>query len=63
MKAVVFHATREGHTRHIAEHVATNLRAHHVDVNLSDVKTPRVPIDWSFYDRACVAASGPFRPS
>ena len=57
MKAVVFYATREGHTRCIAEHIATNLRAHHVDVDLYDVKSPHVSIDWSLYDCAYVAAS------
>ena len=57
MKGVVFYATREGHTRRVAEHIASDLRAHHVAVDLYDVKTLPVSIDWSLYDWACVAAS------
>ena len=57
MRAVVFYATREGQTRRIAEHIASGLRAHHVEVDLHDVRTPPPSIDWSRYDWACVAAS------
>ena len=57
MKAVVFYATREGHTRRIAEHIATDLRAHDIEVDLYDVKAQHASIDWSGYDWACVAAS------
>lgn len=52
MAAAVFYATREGHSRRIAEHIASELRATHVDVNLLSS-----PIDWSRYVTACVAAS------
>jgi menaquinone-dependent protoporphyrinogen oxidase len=57
VKAVVFYATREGHTRRVAEHIASDLRAHHVEVDLYDVKTLPASIEWSLYDWACVAAS------
>jgi menaquinone-dependent protoporphyrinogen oxidase len=57
MRAIVFYATREGHTRRIVEHIAIDLRAHDVDVDLQDVKTRDLSIDWSLYDWACVAAS------
>ena len=57
MRAVIFYATREGHTRRIAEHVATELRRHTHEVELYDVKTVAGPIDWLPYDWACVAAS------
>ena len=57
MNAVVFYATREGHTRRIAEHIASELRHHDVSVDLCDVSALREPTDWSMYDWACVAAS------
>jgi menaquinone-dependent protoporphyrinogen oxidase len=57
MRAVIFYATREGHARRIAEHVATELRGHTHEVELYDVKTVAEPIDWRAYDWACVAAS------
>jgi menaquinone-dependent protoporphyrinogen oxidase len=57
MKVVVFYATREGHTRHIAEHIAVDLKAQKVDIDVYDVKTLLEPIDWSVYATACVAAS------
>ena len=57
MTATVFYATREGHTRRIAEHIASELRATHVDVDVFDVHALPSPIDWSRYASACVAAS------
>jgi len=57
MRAVVFYATREGQTRRIAEHIASGLRAHQVEVDLHNVKTASPSIDWSSYGWACVAAS------
>jgi menaquinone-dependent protoporphyrinogen oxidase len=57
MRAVIFYATREGHTRRIAEHVASELRRDMHAVELYDVKTAAGPIDWPPYDWACVAAS------
>jgi menaquinone-dependent protoporphyrinogen oxidase len=57
MRAVVFYATREGHTRRIAEYIASGLRAYHVAVDLHNVKTAPRSLDWSCYDWACVAAS------
>jgi menaquinone-dependent protoporphyrinogen IX oxidase len=44
MRAVIFYATREGHTRRIAEHVATELRRHTHEVELCDVKTAAGPM-------------------
>ena len=57
MKAAVFFATREGHTRKIAERVAADIRAHGVETDVIDVRTMRSPVDWSEYAIACVAAS------
>jgi len=57
MRAVVFYATRQGQTRRIAEHIASGLRAHQVEADLYNVKTPPPSIDWSCYDWACIAAS------
>ena len=57
MRAVVFYATREGQTRRIAEHIATDLRSANVEVDLHNVRTSPLPIDWLRYDWACVAAS------
>jgi menaquinone-dependent protoporphyrinogen oxidase len=57
MRAVVFYATREGQTRRIAEHVASDLHRRHVEVDLYDVNTLHGWIDWSRYDWTCVAAS------
>lgn len=56
MTAAVFFATREGHTKKIAERVAADLRARGVLVDLFDVgECP--PPDWSKYSTACVAGS------
>jgi menaquinone-dependent protoporphyrinogen oxidase len=57
MRTLILYATRQGQTRRIAEHIAAGLGAQHIDVELHDVKTPLVPIDWSRYDWACLAAS------
>jgi menaquinone-dependent protoporphyrinogen oxidase len=57
MRAVVLYATREGHTRRIAEHIAAALRSHGVEIDLHDVRAPRLSIDWLRYDWACIAAS------
>jgi menaquinone-dependent protoporphyrinogen oxidase len=56
MRTAIFFATREGHTRKIAERLATDLRAHRVETDLFDVSLPR-PVDWAKYSTACVAAS------
>ena len=57
MTAALFYATREGHTRRIADHIAAALRATHVEVDVYDVNRLAAPIDWSRYVTACVAAS------
>jgi menaquinone-dependent protoporphyrinogen oxidase len=57
MRAAVFYATREGHTRRIAEHIASTLRTKQVDVDVHDVSRLSAPIDWSLYTTGCVAAS------
>jgi menaquinone-dependent protoporphyrinogen oxidase len=57
MRAAVFYATREGHTRRIAEHIASGLRATQVEVDVFDVNRLSAPIDWSKYTNGCVAAS------
>lgn len=56
MRAAVFFATREGHTRRIAECIAADLRAGGAQADVFDVRTIG-PIDWSAYSTACVAAS------
>ena len=57
MRTVVFYATREGHTRRIAEHIASELRKRGHGAEIYDVKTVAESIDWPPYDWACVAAS------
>ena len=57
MTAALFYATREGHTRRIAEHIAAALRAARIDVDVYDVLRLTSPIDWSRYASTCVAAS------
>jgi menaquinone-dependent protoporphyrinogen oxidase len=57
MKVVVFYATREGHTRRIADHIAGELRARTINVDVYDVSTLHEPIDWPAYAIACAAAS------
>ena len=57
MRTLILYATRQGHTRRIAEHIAAGLRTLQIDVELRNVKVPPEPIDWSQYDWACLAAS------
>jgi len=56
MTAAIFYATREGHTRRIAERIANDLNLAGVPVDLFDMRTVRA-IDWNKYSAACVAAS------
>lgn len=56
MTAAVFYATREGHTRKIAERIAADLRLRGALVDLFDVREVAAP-DWSKYSVACLAAS------
>ena len=56
MTAAVFYATREGHTKKIAERIAADLRARGALVDLFDVAACPPP-DWSRYSTACLAAS------
>jgi len=56
MTAAVCYATREGHTRKIAERIAADLRARGVAVDLFDVRESPPP-EWSKYSTACLAAS------
>jgi menaquinone-dependent protoporphyrinogen oxidase len=56
MTAAVFYATREGHTRKVAERIAAELRARGALVDLFDVGAC-LPPDWSRYSAACLAAS------
>jgi menaquinone-dependent protoporphyrinogen oxidase len=57
MTAAIFYATREGHTRRIAEHIAAELRAKQIEVDVFDVRLLTTPIDWPRYTVTCVAAS------
>jgi menaquinone-dependent protoporphyrinogen oxidase len=56
MTAVVLYATREGHTRKIAERIAADLRTRGALVDLCDVRECG-DLDWSKYSTACLAAS------
>jgi menaquinone-dependent protoporphyrinogen oxidase len=56
MTAAVFYATREGHTRKIAERVAADLRTRGALVDVFNVREHPSP-DWSKYATACLAAS------
>jgi menaquinone-dependent protoporphyrinogen oxidase len=56
MTAAVFYATREGHTKKIAERIAADLRARGALVDLFDVRDRPNP-DWARYSTACLAAS------
>ena len=56
MTAAVFFATREGHTRKIAERIAADLRQRGAPVDLFDVRDCPDP-DWTRYSAVCLAAS------
>lgn len=56
MRAAILFATREGHTRKIADRIAADLRALGVEADLFDVRATAA-IDWAGYSTACVAAS------
>ena len=56
MTAAVFYATREGHTKKIAQRIAADLRARGATVAVFDVRAHPDP-DWSGYSVACLAAS------
>jgi menaquinone-dependent protoporphyrinogen oxidase len=56
MTAAVFYATREGHTKKIAERIAIDLRARGATVDVVDVRVGGAP-DWTKYSVACLAAS------
>lgn len=56
MTAAVFYATREGHTKKIAERIAADLRQRGALVDLFDVRECPDP-DWSRYTAGCLAAS------
>jgi menaquinone-dependent protoporphyrinogen oxidase len=56
MTAAVFYATREGHTRKVAERIAADLRTRGVLVDVMDVRACPPP-DWGKYSTACLAAS------
>ena len=56
MTAAVFYATREGHTRRVAERIAADLRERGAVVDVFDVRTATAP-DWTKYSVACLAAS------
>lgn len=57
MKAAVFFATREGQTAKIAEHIASDLRARGMEVDVLNVRNAPAQIDWPAYTLAFVAAS------
>jgi menaquinone-dependent protoporphyrinogen oxidase len=56
MTAAVFYATREGHTRKVAERIAADLRLRGALVGLFDLRNCPPP-EWSKYSTACLAAS------
>jgi len=58
MKIVaVLYATREGHTRQIAEHVAAGLRILGIDSDVRNVKDQIAEVDLASYDGVVLAAS------
>jgi len=58
MKIVaVLYATREGHTRQIAEHVAASLRILGIDSDVRNVKDQITEVDLASYDGVVLAAS------
>lgn len=56
MTAAVFYATREGHTRKVAERIAADLRTRGALVDVFDVRECPPP-EWRKYSTACLAAS------
>ena len=56
MRAAIFFATREGHTRRIAARLAADLEQRGAEVDVYNVRTAG-PIEWGNYSTACVAAS------
>jgi len=56
MTAAVFYATREGHTKKVAERIAADLRTRGALVDVFDVRDCPPP-DWTKYSTACLAAS------
>ena len=56
LRVGVFFATREGHTKHVGEHIAASLRAHGFDVDVLDVRRP-LPFSLDNYAGAILAAS------
>jgi menaquinone-dependent protoporphyrinogen oxidase len=57
MKAAIFYATREGHGKRVAEHIAERLRAQRFDVDVCNVKDSPELIDTQPYQLAFVVAS------
>jgi menaquinone-dependent protoporphyrinogen oxidase len=57
MRAVVLYATREGQAERVAERVARDVRARHVEADVVNVKGLRGHIDWTSYQRVFVIAS------
>ena len=53
----VFYATREGHTRRIAERIASRLQLHGFSVDLRNLKIESVPGDLCRYSAIVLAAS------
>lgn len=54
---LVVYATREGHTRRIAEHVAEGLRKHSIAVEILDARESEEPLDLSKFSATILAAS------
>jgi menaquinone-dependent protoporphyrinogen oxidase len=57
MKAAIFYATREGHGKRVAEHIAESLRAQRFDVDVWNVRDSPELIDTQPYQLAFVIAS------
>ena len=57
MRAAVFYATREGQARRVAERVASDLHARHIDAEAINVKDLRGAVDWKGYQKAFVVGS------
>jgi len=56
MKAAVFYATREGHTRKVATRIAEDLGHQGIETDVMNVRDIG-EVNWALYSAACVAAS------
>ena len=56
-RALIVYATREGHTRKVADHVAATMRARGVEVDVIDAAAPPPDLDLARHQLVVLAAS------